>query len=177
MFVRRDHLRVVWIVVDTAAAFVIAVGGTACFAGSGIALWLLRFYILIIPLRKVCYGKKVLGVGRKNSIKIVRCVEWDMALKQIISRFHWQRGWEALWIRLRKQRCGHCPPIISTFSAVLTDRFSSILKSLGVMTSEGYTKVTISLMCIIADIMTSISKLIGQLLLCDGTYFSFAARN
>lgn len=45
------------------------------------------------------------------------------------------------------------------------------------MTSEGYTKVTISLMCIIADIMTSISKLRGQLLLCDGTYFSFAARN
>ena len=37
-YVRRDHLRVVLMVVDTAAAVVFAVGGTACSAGSGIAL-------------------------------------------------------------------------------------------------------------------------------------------
>jgi len=29
------------------------------------------------------------------------------------------------------------PPIVSTFSAVSTDRFSAFFKSLGVMTSEG----------------------------------------
>ena len=37
-YVRRDHLRVVIMFIVTATAFEVAVGGTACFAGSGIAL-------------------------------------------------------------------------------------------------------------------------------------------
>ena len=46
------------------------------------------------------------------------------------------------------------PPIVSTFSAVSTDRFPAFYKSLGVMTFEDCTEVTISLMCIIAGTMT-----------------------
>ena len=41
--VRRDHLRVVIMVVDTAAAVSFAVGGTACYAGSGIDVWRMIF--------------------------------------------------------------------------------------------------------------------------------------
>lgn len=46
------------------------------------------------------------------------------------------------------------PPTVSTFSAVSTDRFPAFYKSLGVVTYEGCPKTSISLMCIIAGIMT-----------------------
>ena len=64
--------------------------------------------------------------------------------------------WEAhlMFDLCREQPGRHCPPTVSTFSAVSTDRFPAFYKSLGVMTFEGCMKLNISLMCIIAGTMT-----------------------